>query len=82
MSREEIIEKLKDILFATDNRNAQSVQACTESSDLRTDLGLSSVGMLYMVFSIEETFGVRFENVGMGDFKTLGDVVDYLAPKL
>lgn len=82
MSRAEIIEKLKDILFQTDNRNEQSVKACTESSDLRTDIGLSSVGMLYMVFSIEETFGIRFENVGMGDFKTLGDVVDYLEKKL
>lgn len=81
MSREEITQKLKDILFATDNRNEESVKACTESSDLRTDIGLSSVGMLYMVFSIEETFGVRFENVSMSDFKTLGDVVDYLENK-
>ena len=82
MSREQIVEQLKEILFQTDNRNAQSVKNCTEESDLRTDLGLSSVGMLYMVFSIEEIFGVRFENVGMSDFKTLGDVVNYLVQKI
>ncbi len=82
MSREQIVEKLKEILFETDNRNAESVKKCTEASDLRTDIGLSTVGMLYMVFSIEDTFGVRFENGGMGEFKTLGDVVDYLAQRI
>lgn len=81
MKREEIREKLKQILFETDERNADQVRDCSEDSDLRIDLGLSSVGMLYMVFSIEETFGVRFENVSMNDFKTLGDVVDYLENK-
>lgn len=82
MSREEIINKLKEILFQTDSRNPESVKNCSEASDLRTDLGLSSVGMLYMVFCIEESFGVRFENVGMNDFKSLGDVVNYLADKI
>ncbi len=82
MSREEIVEKLKKILFQTDSRNSDSVEKCSEDSDLRTDLGLSSVGMLYMVFSIEESFGVRFENVSMSDFKKLGDVVDYLAKNI
>ena len=79
MKREEIIEKLKEIVFETDG---QSGRECKEDSDLRTDLGLSSVGMLYMVFSIEETFGVRFENVSMNDFITLSDVVDYLEKRV
>ena len=63
MSREEIVEKLKKILFQTDSRNSDSVEKCSEDSDLRTDLGLSSVGMLYMVFSIEESFGVRVTEI-------------------
>ena len=82
MKREEIIERLKEILVQADERNKATVMACSEASDLRTDLGLSSVGMLYLVFSIEESFGIRFENVGMNDFKKLGDVVDYLENKI
>ncbi len=78
MKREEIIEKLKEILIQADERMSNSIRNCTEGSDLRTDLGLSSVGMLYTVIVIEETFRIRFENVGMNDFATLGDVVDYL----
>ena len=37
--------------------------------------------MLYLVIAIEESFGILFENVTMGDFVTLRDVVDYLEKK-
>ncbi|MBR4170008.1 MAG: acyl carrier protein [Lachnospiraceae bacterium] len=78
MKREEIIEKLKEILVQADERMSDAIRNCELDSDLRTDLGLTSVGMLYTVIVIEETFGIRFENVGMNDFATLGDVVNYL----
>lgn len=78
MTRPEIIEKLKDILLATDDRNRAAVAACTEQSRLVEDLGFSSVSMLYMVIAIEEEFRIRFENVGAADFATLGDVVNYI----
>ena len=79
MTRPEIIEKLKDILLATDDRNRAAVAACTEQSRLVADLGFTSVSMLYMVIAIEEEFQIRFENVGAADFATLGDVVNYIA---
>lgn len=82
LTRDEIIEQLKDILMTADDKNAALVVSCTESSVLSTDLGLSSVAMLYMVIAIEETFDVRFDDVGMDDFKTLGDVVDFIAEHL
>lgn len=47
-------------------------------TDLRTDMGLSSIGMLYFVIVIESVFPVRFESVGVEDFITLGDVVRYI----
>ncbi len=78
LTREEITEQLRDILLSADDKNAAVVASCTESSVLSTDLGLSSVAMLYMVIAIEETFDVRFDNVGMDDFKTLGDVIDFI----
>ena len=53
-----------------------------ESSNLVTDLGLNSVGVLYVVIAIEEFFGIEFENVGFGDFKTIGDVIDYIEQQL
>ena len=39
------------------------------------------MGVLYIVIAIEEFFGIEFENVGFGDFATIGDVVDYIEQK-
>ena len=82
LTREDIIEELKSILLSADDKNADVVATCTEDSVLSTDLGLSSVAMLYMVIAIEEEFQMRFDNVGAADFQTLGDVVDYLEARL
>lgn len=53
-----------------------------ENAVLTTDLGLNSVGVLYMVIGIEEFFSISFDDVSFGDFKTVKDVVDYIACKL
>lgn len=82
MTRTEIIEKLRSILLSTDDRNQEVIANCTEQSRLKTDLGFSSISMLYMVIAIEEEFDLRFDNVGSSDFSTLGDVVDYIEEKL
>lgn len=82
MSRTEIVDRLREILLAADDRNRDKVLACGEESRLVADLGFSSVSMLYMVIAIEEEMNVRFDNVGASDFETLGDVVDYIEAKL
>ncbi len=82
MTRIEIIDKLRDILLSTDDRNRDALASCTEQSRLKADLGFSSVSMLYMVIAIEEEFQIRFDNVGSSDFDTLGDVVNYIEAKL
>ena len=79
MERSDIVEKLREILQLALGANANEVLAnCTEESNLTTDLGLNSVGILYVVIGIEEIFSVSFEGVSFGDFKTVGDVVDYI----
>ena len=82
LTREDIIEKLKQIMISADSKNAEMTENFREDANLFTDLGLTSIGMLYMVIAIEESFGIRFDNVGMNDFNTLGDVVSYIEGKL
>ena len=82
MSRQEILEKLKAILEYTVADAAALLPKVSEQSELYTDLGLNSVGMLYIVIAIEETFGIRFDGVRFGDFKTVADVIDYIEKKL
>jgi len=81
MSREEIFNELKGILLAEDERNKELLEGCTEETELVNELGLNSIGILYLVISIEETFGIRFENAGIADFKTVGDVVTFIQTK-
>ena len=82
MSRTEIKEKLADVMKMAMPNVELDIESLTEDSSLTSDIGLSSVGILYIVIAIEEFFNVRFDNVGFGDFKTIGDVVDYIENKL
>ena len=78
MSREEIAEKLREIIiFALPNKK-DTLNKCTEESNLRTDIGLNSVGLLYIVIAIEEVFQISFENMSFDSFKTVKDVLDYI----
>ena len=82
MKRIEIAEKLKDIiLFAMPNKQ-EIIEKCDENSNLTTDIGLNSVGLLYIVIAIEELFNVSFENVSFDDFKTVKDVIDYISKEI
>ena len=80
MSREQILEQLKGI-FAMVNGEA-GLEGLKEETKLVDELGLNSIGMLYMIIAIEETFSVRFENVGMNDFETVGGVIDFIEGQL
>lgn len=82
MTRIEITEKLKDIIKMAIGSNTEAIDNCTENSNLITDIGLNSVGILYVVIAIEEFFNIRFDNVGFGDFKTVGDVINYIEDKV
>lgn len=80
MQRNEIKEKLLDVMKMALPESV-ALDSLTEASDLITDVGLSSVGILYVVIAIEEFFNLRFDDVGFSDFKTVGDVIDYIEKK-
>ena len=79
MKRSEIKEKLYDIYKVTTRSNDVEFD---EKSNLVTDLGLNSVGILYMVIAIEEFFGIRFDDIDSSELKTLENVIDYIEKKV
>lgn len=81
MKREDIIVKLNDI-FKLTLTGEKKDKEYSEDANLVTDLGINSVGMLYMVIAIEEYFNMRFDDVVFGDFVTVKDVVDYIEKKV
>ena len=78
MTRTEIIEKLKAIILQATGNEPESLDNCSEASNLTTDLGMNSIALLFVVIAIEETFDICFEEDAVSDFKTVGDVVNYI----
>ncbi len=82
MSRNDIKEKLVDVMKMATPQGSIDFENLAEDSRLVDDIGLSSVGVLYIVIAIEEFFDIRFDDVGFADFKTIGDVIDYIEKKV
>ncbi|MBP3665856.1 MAG: acyl carrier protein [Clostridia bacterium] len=82
MNRQEIKIKLCEIMKLAMPSLELNDDTLNENAGLATDLGLSSVGVLYVVIGIEEMFGIRFDDVGFSDFETLGDVITYIEKKV
>ena len=78
MGREEILNGLREILKTIEGHDDAVIDAATESSSLKNELGLNSIGMLYIMITIEEKFDVSFENTNANDFQTAGDVIDFI----
>ena len=82
MSRSEIFEKLNEVINMVMPALDVAETEINEDSNLVNDIGLSSVGILYVVIAIEEFFGIRFDDVGFADFETIKDVIDYIEKKI
>ena len=47
----------------------------TLESDLKKDVGLNSIGLLYMAMVLEEKYGVSFSNDDFTKMNTVADVI-------
>lgn len=81
MTELEIFEKLKEIFVLVVNRNAD-LSKTTMQDNIITDLGVSSVGLIYLIVAIEETFDIDMSEVSLNSFKTIEDVVKYIQGKM
>ncbi len=78
MSRAEIFKQLKELIKLANTSTSEVLDTCNEESDLRGDLGLTSIGVLYLAISIENTFSLEFNDASFDDFNTVKDVIDYI----
>lgn len=49
--------------------------AVTPEANLREDIGINSIGLLYMAMAVEEEFGIKFTNDDFADMTTVADVI-------
>ena len=79
MTNEEILNKLKEIFIKVNNINCENANMTT---NLREELGINSVALIYMVVAIEEEFEISMDDVTFDSFKTIGDVVTYIKGRI
>ena len=77
MEKKEILSKIIEIY---ENIVGEEVdkEKITLSSNIKEDLGINSVGLLYLIVDIEKKFDVVLHNQSIEKFVTLDDVVTYI----
>ena len=77
MKKKEILNKIIEIY---ENIVGEEVdkEKITLSSNIKEDLGINSVGLLYLIVDIENKFDVVLHNQSIEKFVTLDDVVTYI----
>ena len=77
----DIIERMKDVLESVFEGEIDPASV-KESDDLRDDLEMNSISMLYMIMGLEEEFEIKFENSDFVKMKTVGDVIECIEGKI
>ena len=62
-----------------DDINAGTIRP---DADLRENIGINSIGMLYLAMAVEEEFGIKFTNEDFTGIRTVEDVVRCIEAKL
>ena len=74
-------ERLKQVCAAVFEGEID-ISAITPESSLREDIGINSIGILYMALAIEEEFGIKFTNDDFVDITKVSDVVAIIDKKV
>ena len=56
-------------------------QKITPTASLVADVGMNSIGFLYMALALEEEFGAKFNNDDFKGLRTVQDVIDCIERK-
>ena len=73
-----MFESFKNLLVEELRINPDDI---TPEAELAGDLGINSLEIADLVYNCEERFNIEIEEEALVDFKTVGDVVNYLDNK-
>lgn len=68
------IEELKDV-FKTVFPEDIAVDNITENANLREDIGMNSISLLYMAMVLETKYNIQFSNEDFEKLNTISDVI-------
>lgn len=58
------------------------VSTLSQEASLRDDVGINSIGMLYMAMALEEEFDIKFVNEDFAKITTVADVISAIEGKM
>ena len=76
MSKEEIFNKIRDIL--ADNFEVDK-DKITDETNFTSDLDADSIDLLEFILQLEDEFGAEISDEDAEKIKTVGDAVNYVA---
>lgn len=76
----ETLQRLVKIFQVALDENIDVSQVSPETS-LREDLGVNSIGLLYMAMAVEEEFEIKFNNEDFVAIQTVADVIACIESK-
>lgn len=71
-------EKMREVISETIGCEMESV---TREAKLEADLGADSLAAMELVMALEEAFDCEIDDADLDQFKTVGDLADYLEKK-
>lgn len=77
MTREETIEKLREIMKASATEDVDW-DAVSEDTTIES-LGFDSLSILDLIYDIQQQFGIEFPAEQLVNVKTVGQLADFLA---
>jgi acyl carrier protein len=81
MNKQEIIEKLKDIVKPY-IKNQEAFDNLTESTDFITDLQINSANLVDVILDIEEEFNIIIDNESMERMVDVKSTMEIIETKL
>ena len=75
------VERMRQVLDSVFEGEIDS-SAIKETDNLKKDLEMNSIAMLYMVMGLEEEFEIKFENSDFATMETVADVIAAIEAKL
>ena len=79
MSREEVVAKMIEFAAIAFEKDAADI---TEDTNISEELGVKSFQRVSMSVSIENEYDVMIPVARFGNFKTIGDLADYVMDEM
>jgi acyl carrier protein len=77
-SREEIYERVKDVLVEQLGVDEGEIN---ESASFQDDLDADSLDLVELIMELEDQFGVKISDEDAAGIQTVGQAVDYIAAR-